>query len=149
MPTLKNQNIQPICINGIKIIDFYVTTPRSNDLVRRMIPVLVDLAKRHQNPITYGQLATLIGHNTSRIGYQLGCIIDVIERLSQELGTHIPCLTGLCVLANNNLPSGSIDRVIPDYENLIDDEKRNEVARINQEAYDYEDWDDVLIYLGL
>lgn len=138
-----------ILVDNQMIIDYYVTTPASNRLVRRLIPILIDMAKKHLEPITYGQMASIINHNTPRIGYQLGCIIDILEQLSVQIGEHIPSLAGLCVLQSTGLPGGSIDRVIPGYTYLTDLEKQEAVTMLNQEAYDYAYWDSVLGCLGL
>ena len=141
--------IEPILIEGQLIIDYYVTTPISNNLVRQMIPILVHMAQNHEPPITYGELAELIHHGTPRIGYQLGCINDILACLSEHLGTHIPSLAGLCVLASSFLPGLSIDQIIDGYQDMTDQEKSDAVAQLNQEAYDYDGWNDVLAYLGL
>lgn len=146
---LHNNLIEPIMVEGQSIIDYYVTTPASNMLVRLLMPILVDLAQNHLAPITYGQLSALINHRTPRIGYQLGCIIDILEQLSARIGEHIPSLTGLCVLQSTGLPGGSIDRVISGYLYMTDQEKRLAVSELNQEAYNYTQWDRVLAYLGL
>lgn len=138
-----------ILIQGVPVIDFCVTTEASNRLVRQIIPVLAQRAISNQKPLTYGQLAQIINHGTNCLGYQLGCVIDVIEALRKEIGQRIPHLTGLCVNAYTRLPGGSFDRIWPGYADLPDNEKANAVAQVNQEAYDYQDWHKILTYLGL
>ncbi len=138
-----------ILIQGVSVIDFCVTTEASNRLVRQIIPILARRAMSNQGPLTYGELALIIDHGTTRLGYQLGCIIDVIEALRNATGQRVPHLTGLCKNAYTGLPGGSFDRIWPGYAYLSDNEKANAVAQVNQEAYDYQDWPKALTYLGL
>ena len=140
---------QTILINGLSIIDHCVTSPISNALVRRIIPALVNVVVRQSAPITYGDLAIMILHDTPRLGYQLGCIVDILECLSANIGERIPSITAICVNAHSGLPGASFDRVHPDFPNLPYNEKINALNDYIGSIYAFEGWMQVLSYLGL
>ena len=140
---------QTILINGFSIIDHCVTSPISNALVRRIIPALVNVVERQSAPITYGDLAIMIHHGTARLGYQLGCIVDILECLSENIGERIPSITAICVNAHTGLPGTSFDRVHPDFQNLPYNEQVLALNDYIESIYAFEGWMRVLNYLGL
>ncbi len=141
--------IQPITVEGVPLIDFNVTTAASNRLVKLMIPELIRIALNHEAPITYGELSKRINHCTARIGYQLGCIIDVIEDLNTHVDFRVPALTGLCVSSITLLPGKSFDRIVPNYSEKSQEERVELLNEINRLAYDFERWRNVQKLLGL
>lgn len=144
-----NLTIRPILVEGLPVIDFNVTTPSSNRLVRLMIPELIGVAMNHEEPISYKELSQRIHHRTARIGYQLGCIIDIFESLNKYIDFRVPPLTGLCVSTYTGFPGKSFNRIIPHYSEKSHTEKVSTLNCINQEAYNFKRWEDVLIMLGL
>lgn len=55
---------------------------RSYQLAKQMLPVLISWAQEKRSPQYYGTLSKAIGHNTARIGRQLGVIAKIIRDLS-------------------------------------------------------------------
>ena len=141
--------IHPITVEGVSLIDFNVTTAASNRLVKLMIPELICVAVNHEAPITYGELSRRISHGTARIGYQLGCIIDVIEDLNTHVDFRVPALTGLCVSSSSQVPGKSVDRIVHNFSEKSTEEKIELCNGINRLAYDFDRWHTVRELLGL
>lgn len=134
------------------IIDTVIPQPRSRELVRIAIPVLVRWAKLGLTDKTYGDLIKEVWHtNTSSyIGSLLGDIEVVMRELRNVTGKQdIPSLNALCKKPKVGIPSDGFDFVYPNYSKLSLPEKRVFVAGINNKAVEYKHWDWVLNELDL
>ena len=139
----------PILVNGQKLIDYVIpgNRVRSRELVRRMIPALIELVRQRQMT-TYGELARRIQFGSNRISLQLGDIIRIISELSKQLDRQIPHITGIATYRDGRTGAG-FENVVPGFNEMTVREQIEARDRINQEAYDFSDWDDVLAYLDL
>ena len=122
---------------------------RSYELAKQMIPVLISWAQEKRSPQYYGTLSKLIGHNTARIGTQLGVIGNVFKRLKDESGEDVPLLNALIVNQQSKRPSDGLSYVIDGYDKLNVQEQIDEAKKRNDKAYAYKKWPWVLKALGL
>lgn len=125
---------------------------KSNKLVREILPILVKWAKIGCTNKTYGDLNRLIGYKDGKnqsIGHQLGCINNILQRLTDATGVDIPTPNCLVCNAQTGLPSDGFDFVKDCYKDMSSDEKRKYVRLLNAEAINYRNWDWVLAQLGL
>jgi len=123
-------------------------TEKSMALVSQIIPILIGWSRK--GPKTYDELIKRLGFKRfSGIGYQLGYVGDVFNKLSELTGEHYPILNALCVKKSTGLPSDGLDYVCSEYSRMTDADKKIFVMGLNKEAHDYEDWDKVLSLLGL
>ncbi len=122
---------------------------RSYELARQMIPVLVSWAQEKRSPQYYGTLSSVIGHNTARIGTQLGVIGQIFKRLSEESKENVPLLNALVINQQSKRPSDGLGIVIEGYDQLDEEEQIEEAKRRNNQAYAYKNWPWVLNALGL
>ena len=122
---------------------------RSYELARQMIPVLILWAQKKSSPQYYGTLSNIIGHNTARIGKQLGVIGYIFKRLSEESNENVPLLNALVVNQQSKRPSDGLGDVIEGYDQLDKEEQIEEAKKRNNQAYAYKKWPWVLKALGL
>ena len=122
---------------------------RSDELIKRMIPIMVLWAKYSwTDGHTYSDLAGAIGAKSPRLGHQLGLIDDIFRQLSDETGREIPTLNALISNANSGLPSNGFDYVDSNYSFLTKEDKETLAKGKNEEAHAY-DYSWVLEKLGL
>lgn len=116
-----------------------------------MIPVLIYWATVSKSPHTYGELSKEVGHHTDQIGRVLGLIDDVFKSLkkSRPEFKSMPTLNCLVISKTTKLPSNGFDYVSHDYSSLTDEQKHDQMERLNSEAYYYDKWNDVLDALEL
>lgn len=131
-PLLYNENSQKILIELVKYI---LKTNR----------------EQKENTVTYGEVATMIGYKTPRIGRLLGKIGDSLDILRQkENFSDIPCIMSLVVNAKTKLPGCGIDKFIPGYEKLSDSQKHIMVQPLQESVFNYnQKWLSVLTEFGL
>lgn len=131
------------------IIDAIVPTPRSQELVRLIIPILIRWAKSGKTDMTYGDLnMAVVGRRQYRLGHQLGQVHKVIDELQSRSGIEIPTLNTL-VKNQKGFPSPGFVVVYPHYNKLNDEEKRVFVEGMDSKAIKFKRWDWVLNQLGL
>jgi len=132
------------------LIDDICIGKKCPNIVRRMIPILVNWAKTGQTQKTYGDLITALGYSRfSGIGHCLGSLQLVINEL--KVVTHEKNIPSLNALVNNKhgLPSDGFSYVLDGYDKLSDSDKK-EIARIyNEAALSYRKWDWVMAQLGV
>lgn len=122
---------------------------RSYQLARQMIPVLISWAQEKRSPQYYGTLSKAIGHNTARIGRQLGRIADIFSELSKASNKEVPLLNALVINKQSKRPSDGLGDVIDGYDEWDESEKVLYAQKVNEKAYAYKDWPWVLNALGL
>lgn len=117
----------------------------------KMIPVLIYWATVSKSPHTYGELSKEVGHHTDQIGKVLGLIDDVFKALKKAHPEFkdLPTLNCLVISKTTKLPSNGFDYVSHDYSSLTDEQKYDQMKRLNSEAYYYDKWNDVLNALEL
>lgn len=129
----------------------YNNGSRSDQLVKKMIPIMVLWAKHSWTDIhTYKDLqeAMCIDNASWRLGLQLGYIDDIFKHLSKEYGQEIPTLNALVCNKHSKLPSKGLNYVFKDYDSWESEKKRIFVRAQNQKAHEY-DYSWVLEKLGL
>ena len=133
------------------IINSVVGTPRSQELVRKTIPILVGWAKRRATNKTYGDLISALGYTRySGIGSILGNVELVLRKLRKVKGyKDVPTLNAQVKSSKTDIPSHGFEFVYDNYGKLSDIEKKIFIAGINESAYNYSKWDEVLHELGL
>ena len=132
------------------IIDEVVSTEKTRENVRKIIPILVRWAKQGIVNNTYGDLIKELGYvRYSGIGSLLGYVDDVFKRFSELTEEIIPTLNALIKSKSTRLPSPGFSYVYTSYDEMSDDEKKIFVMGLNKEAIEYEHWDWVLSSLGL
>lgn len=130
------------------IIDSVIHTTRSQELVRQIIPILVEWAKHGKTDKTYGDLIHALGYSRySGIGEQLGNVEKVLVKLREVTGEDIPTLNAL--VQKNGIPSAGFKFVRSFYNSLTLQEKKSLVAGLNARAVNYTKWNWVLDQLGL
>lgn len=117
----------------------------------KMIPVLIYWATVSKSPHTYSELSKEVGHHTDQIGRVLGLIDDVFRALKKARPEFkdIPTLNCLVISKTSKLPSNGFNYVSHDYSSLTDEQKNDQMKRLNSEAYYYDKWNDVLNALEL
>lgn len=117
----------------------------------KMIPVLIYWATVSKSPHTYGELSKAVGHHTDQIGRVLGLIDDVFNALKKARPEFkdMPTLNCLVISKTTKLPSNGFDYVSHDYSSLTEEQKADQMKRLNSEAYYYDRWDNVLDALEL
>ena len=116
------------------LIDEICPSLKSQELIRKIIPILVNWAKHAKTDGTYGDLNVLLGYSDGRfsgIGYQLGLVSEVFRLLSGEIGVEIPTLNALVNNSKTGLPSEGFSYVFPDYDKYDDDKKKELVSFIS------------------
>lgn len=132
------------------IIDTVISTPRSREIVRTIIPILVSWAKLGLTNKTYGDIIHALGYTRySGIGEQLGNVENVMRELRKVTGEDIPTLNALVKQPKTGIPAEGFDFVYPNYSKLTLSEQQVFVAGINEKALNYQRWDWVLNELGL
>ena len=132
------------------IIDKVIKSKKTQDNVRKMIPHMIHWAQNGQTDKTYRDLIHALGYNRwSGIGWALGSVEDVMQELRDASGENIPTLNALCQNSQTKLPSYGLEYVYPSYSKMTLVEKRKFIKGINQEAVEYEHWDEVLDALGI
>ena len=133
------------------IINSVVGTPRSQELVRKTIPILVGWAKRRATDKTYRDLISALGYTRySGIGSILGNVELVLRKLRKVKGyKDVPTPNALVKSSKTDIPSHGFEFVYDNYGKLSDIEKKIFIAGINESAYNYSKWDAVLHELGL
>lgn|SRR5574344_413621 len=132
------------------IIDSVITRPRSRELVRQIIPILIRWANLGLADKTYNDLNHALGFTKfSGIGNQLGNVDDVMKELANQTGKRIPTLNALCKNSISHLPSTGFSYVYPTYDKMTEQEKLIFVTGLNQEAIQYQHWNWVLKELNL
>lgn len=131
------------------IINSVIHTTRSQELVRQIIPILVEWAKHGKTDKTYGDLIHALGYSRySGIGEQLGNVEKVLVKLREVTGERdIPTLNAL--VQKNGIPSAGFKFVRSFYNSLTLPEKKSLVAGLNARAVNYTKWNWVLDQLGL
>lgn len=121
----------------------------SDDLIKRMIPILVLWSKFSWTKFhTYSDLQRAIGANTPRLGWHLGRIDDIFKMLSVKHKRYIPTLNTLIASSTTGIPSDGLGKVDKGYEGLSKAGKKAYAIGKNAEAHDY-DYNWVLNELGL
>lgn len=132
----------------MNIINSVIHTKRSQELVGKIIPILVGWVKYSLTNKTYGDLIHALGYSRySGIGDQLGNVEIVMRELRKRTGEDVPTLNAL--VKKKGIPSNGFDFVYPNYNSLTLSEKLVFVAGINEKALNYQKWDWVLDQLGL
>ncbi len=132
------------------IIDDTVSTPRSRELVRLIIPILIRWAKSGKTDSTYGDLIHALGMvRYSGIGRQLGDVQNVIDALQSMSNVRIPTLNSLVKSGTTQLPSDGFDFVSKKYSSLDTAGKKVFVEGLDSNAVKFRRWDWVLDQLGL
>ena len=133
------------------IIDEVCPQPKSRDIVKRIIPILIRWAKQNLTSNTYDDLIKELGYDTpfSGIGRQLGYVDDVFKKLGELTHEEIPTLNALVKSKATNLPSPGFSYVYTSYEDMSREERLIFVTGLNNKAIEYEHWDWVLSSLGL
>lgn len=135
------------------LIDQECSGKKTPNIVRKTIPILVEWAKRKETKHTYGDLIRLLGYQHgrfSKIGHPLGCIKSIFKRLEKEAELEeIPTLNALVANAKSKLPSEGFSYVYPDYDKMEHNVKRIIVEKANNDAINYNKWDNILALLGL
>lgn len=133
------------------IIEEICKGEKSRNLVRKIIPILIEWAQKGETTHTYDNLIKKLGYSHfSGIGYQLGYVALIMDRLSEITKMGIPTLNGLVIKSNKSpLPSNGFSFVVKGYDDIIEEEKIDIVNKKNREAIEYTKWDWVLFVLGL
>lgn len=132
------------------IIDSIIPQPRSREIVRQMIPILIRWAKLGLTDKTYNDMNHALGYTKfSGIGHQLGNVDRVMRVLGDETDEDIPTLNALCKNSSTRLPSSGFSYVYKSYDGMTPQEKQIFVAGLNQKAIEYKHWDWVLDELEL
>ena len=132
------------------IIDSIIPQPRSREIVRQMIPILIRWAKLGLTDKTYNDMNHALGYTKfSGIGHQLGNVDRVMRVLGDETDEDIPTLNALCKNSSTRLPSSGFSYVYKSYDGMTPQEKQIFVAGLNQKAIKYKHWDWVLDELEL
>ena len=132
------------------IIDNTVSTPRSRELVRLIIPILIRWAKSGKIDSTYGDLIHAIGmEKFSGIGKLLKKVHYVVDELQAQSGVKIPTLNTLVKNQTTKLPSEGFELVYPSYNDLNEEEKKVFIEGLDSKAIKFKRWDWVLSQLGL
>ena len=92
------------------IIDEVCKREPSRRLARRIIPILIEWAKRGETRHTYDNLIKELGYSRfSGIGDQLGYVATILKRLSEITRIDIPTLNGLVIKSEKSpLPSNGL-----------------------------------------
>ncbi|MBR5037513.1 MAG: hypothetical protein IKX65_02195 [Prevotella sp.] len=122
---------------------------RSYELAKQMIPILISWAQEKRSPQYYSTLSKTIGHNTARIGRQLGVIGRILIDLKNESGENVPLLNALVINKGSKIPSGGLSEFIDGYDKWSEKKKRQAAEKTNDKAYSYKNWPWVLNALGL
>lgn len=132
------------------IIDSIIPQPRSREIVRQMIPILIRWAKLGLTDKTYNDMNHALGYTKfSGIGHQLGNVDRVMRVLGDETDEDIPTLNALCKNSTTHLPSSGFSYVYKSYDGMTPQEKQIFVAGLNQKAIKYQKWDWVMKELEL
>ena len=132
------------------IIDEVCAQPKSREIVRKSIPILVRWAKQGITTNTYDDLTKELGYvRYSGIGKQLGYIDDVFKRFEELTQEKVPTINALVKSKSDGLPSPGFSYVYTSYDDMSNDEKKIFVLGLNKEAIEYKHWDWVLSSLGL
>lgn len=132
------------------IIDNIIKTPRSRELMRIIIPILIKWAKAGKTDATYEQLIHGLGMKQfSGLGKQLEFVQRVINELHTRTGVDIPTLNSLAKSKANRLPSEGFSFISEKYKELNDKEKKIFVAGVDSKAINFQHWDWVMNQLEL
>ena len=132
------------------IIEDVCQTKKSQDLIRKIIPILIRWAKQGLTKNSYGDLVKELGYTRfSGIGKQLGYIDDIFKELTERTGETIPTLNALVKSKLTGFPSTGFSYVYPSYDEMSQEEKQIFVSGLNAAAIEYGNWDWVLSTLGL
>ncbi len=132
------------------IIDDVCRGKKAENIVPKIIPILVYWAQKGETDHTYNDLIRELGYKKfSGIGYQLGYVADIIHQLCKITHKDIPTLNSLIRSTNSNLPSSGFSHVLDTFNELPKGEKIAIVKNKNEEAITYSEWDWVLDILGL
>lgn len=129
-------------------------TQRTSELVSLAIPILVRWAQNRITTNHYSDLNRELGYTSMYrgIGHVLGCIHETLNVLSTKpafKGKNIPSLNVLCTSKSSDIPSNGFGIVVPGYDKLSKEIKRQVANGLVAAALDYEHWDTVLRSLGL
>lgn len=134
----------------MNIIDSVIDTEKTRRNVRVILPIMIHWAKTIQTNHTYDELIKILGYERfSGIGYPLGKIQDVIDKLKSVSDEKIPTLNTLVKKTPGGLPSYGFEYVEKQYANCDQLEKREMVALCDNRACSYKKWDWVLQELEL
>lgn len=132
------------------LINELVPQPKSRELVKKIIPILIRWSKQGLTNKTYDDLTKELGYTRySGIGFQLGYVDDVFKRFEELTGEKIPTLNALVKSKSTGLPSPGFSYVYTSYDDMSESEKKIFVMGLNKEAIEFEQWDWVLSSLGL
>lgn len=134
----------------MNIIDSVIDTEKTRRNVRIMLPIMIHWAKTGQTNHTYDELIKALGYKRfSGIGYPLGRIQDVIDKLKSTSSKEIPTLNTMVKKTPDGLPSYGFEYVERQYADCNQLEKRELVALCDNRACSYMNWDCVLKELQL
>lgn len=134
------------------LFDEVIDTPKSRDITKRAIPILVRWAKHGIRNNEYNHLNRELGYakGYSGIGLQLGYIAIVLGKLSELTGVSIPLPNALVNGKGKGMPSKGLAIVEPSFSKAKNKNEQKEVAHdLQTEAIEYPHWDWVLSVLGL
>lgn len=131
-----------------EIVNAFVPTARSREIVCKLIVQLIRIASSKQRQVTYKELAQSINYRCWHLGQYLGYVYRIIDSLEIE-GERVPTLNGLVVSSSTRLPNSGMELAINGYNDMTDEEKVEAVNNINIRAYEYKKWPEVLKQLNL
>lgn len=132
------------------IIDSTIKPLRSRELMRLIIPILIQWAKIGKIDSTYDELIHAIGYSRfSGIGKQLEFVQRVIDELHARSGIDIPTLNSIVKSKADMLPSEGFSFISERYNELNNEEKKIFVAGLDSKAIKFQKWDWVLNQLEL
>lgn len=125
---------------------------RHAQLGRRILPILVRQA-RCRETIQYGQLAEELDYGSAlSLRHPLGAIGNSLLDLAGKWVREIPPLQGIVVNKSTSLPGAGFWEFSPDpaaFRKASKQGRKRILDRIVEHAFDFPDWDKVLIHFGL
>ena len=119
---------------------------------RAALPILVSLARAGRK-VTYSELADRLSMpNPRNLDHVLGAIGDALLELSTRWGICLPRIQALVVGRSTDVPGDGLAWYAPDadtYRSASRDERKKIVLPMQEEAFGFEGWDDVLDAFGL
>jgi len=109
-----------------------------NESQKKLLRALIESAKKRKT-ITYGDLAEKSGFAAVGIGKQLEKVGEYLERKG-----HSAILNSIAVNRNSDIPANGFGRFFCGYKSLSDREKESLVLLLQECAFKYEGWNDVI-----
>lgn len=124
------------------------------ELTREVIPILVYWAKYEHTEIhAYGDMTRLLHYEkgarfSGKLLWNVNSILSWLKENERTIPAP-PLLSGLVSRKGAGIPSDGLKAIVPDYDILTDEEKREMAHNYNEVAHRYPCWDKVLDMLGL